>query len=144
MSEGELDALFSGWATWLRQRRIFAPSPHPQGTLGKLRTPAGRGGDGPNGMMDADIAALNIAIGSLPDEQRAVLYLHYLARTRVVARRRGTEPVKAIAEQMGLSRRGYYVRLKSARRAAWERVALVQDVQQRVHKISEIVAAHRV
>jgi hypothetical protein len=94
------------WACWIRTRRFYVAPSLPPSILGKLRAPTGRGGDGPDAVVSAELAAFNEAVESQPLDSidRQVFELHYRHRVK---------PIKTFAAALGISRKHWYTVLRS-------------------------------
>jgi hypothetical protein len=98
----DLHALCERWASWVRTRRLFVPPSLPPSLLGRLaRKGTSRGGDGPDAILSADLAAFHMAYLSQPSESldRKAFELHYYWRVH---------HIRVAALELGVSRQHWY------------------------------------
>jgi len=115
MTDEQLHALCLQWQHWKRTRRLLgAPPLSPVSTLARLQPGAG-GGSGPDGPMSADLAMFDLAVRSMPESVDKYAFLTYYATPS----ERASKPVKAIAGDLGVSRKTFYKAVKRARAELW-------------------------
>lgn len=102
--EGQTDlhALCERWAIWVRTRKLFVAPSLPPSLLGRLASKGtGRGGEGPDAMLSAELSAFHMAYLSQPSESldRKAFELHYYWRVR---------HIRVAALELGISRQHWY------------------------------------
>lgn len=115
-SNAELHALCERWATWCRSRRMYVRPSLPPSLLGRLASKGtGRGGEGPDAICCAHLAAFHMAYLSQPQNarDRQAFELHYYWRVN---------NIKSAAAELGVSRQHWY--------------RLVADCRARIHRTS--------
>ena len=132
MTEHDLDLLCEDWAHWCRTRKYFAP-PVPANILAKMqpRSSAAREPDGP---MSADIAYFNMALQRIAEdcpESAACFSLFYYYRAK---------NIKALAADLGISRKTFYNRMHAFARLALKWAPAVKRVHLEHSKIEEMIA----
>lgn len=111
MTDGDLAGIFDEWAVWVRTRRLYAPSRNVQSIIGSLLGP--RGHDRPDAGLDPLMPYLHIAVRASDEHGPIVIAYHY-------RRRHGKrDPVKRLAQQLGISARQFYRKLPEARQAIY-------------------------
>jgi len=111
MTDGDLAAVFDEWATWERNRRLYAPSPNVQSIFSAILGPRGR--DRPDAANDALMPYLHIAVAGSAEHGPLIVAYHY-------KRRHGKrDPVKRLAQNLGISRQHVYRLLPPARQAIY-------------------------
>lgn len=111
MTDDELHLLCLQWQHWKRTRRLLgAPPLAPPSLLARLQ-PASGGSGTADGPMSATIAAFDLAVRSLPESVDKYCFLTYYARHL----ERADKPIKAVAEDLGISRKTFYKGVKRAR-----------------------------
>jgi len=97
-----IDQLCWNWANWCETRRYFGPPPNLPSLLGRVQRVPGRAGtDGPDARLNAQLAALHLAIIGQPANalDRCVFEAHYRYRPR---------SIKAAASAMKIGRQHWY------------------------------------
>ena len=122
VTDSELHSLYTDWSAWVRSKRYYSPSPNPKSIIGSLVTP--RSPPDGDASLDARLAALHLVICGATDEEHALISGYYLNTKKTARYRRGTVPVKKMASLMGISRKTFYERLRTARRSLWSRVTI--------------------
>jgi DNA-binding phage protein len=111
MNDDQLHTLCLQWQHWRRTRRLLgAPPVSPPNLLSKLVPHAG-GGSGADGPMSATLAAFDLAVRSMPETVDKYAFMTYYARHL----ERADKPIKAVAEDLGISRKTFYKGVKRAR-----------------------------
>lgn len=111
MTDGDLAGIFDEWAVWERSRRLYAPSPNVQSIFASLVGP--RGHDRPDAANDALMPYIHVAVAGSAEHGPIVIAYHY-------KRRHGTrDPVKRLAQNLGVSRQHFYRLLPTARQAIY-------------------------
>jgi hypothetical protein len=98
----DLHTLCERWAVWVRTRKLFVAPSLPPSLLGRLASKGtGRGGEGPDAMLSAELSAFHMAYLSQPTESldRKAFELHYYWRVR---------HIRVAALELGISRQHWY------------------------------------
>lgn len=112
MTDDELHAFCLAWQHWKRTRRLLgAPRSSPPSLLARLGDPSKGDRSAPDGPMSADLAFFDLAVRSLPESVDKFAFLTYYARHVERVHR----PVKAVADDLGISRKTFYKAVKRTR-----------------------------
>jgi hypothetical protein len=127
MTDQELNARFAEWATWVRSKRLYSPSPNPRSIIGGLVLTGG--GEPADRALSAEMARLHLAVISAGD-RGSLVAAHYLLRPyyrREVGTDKQGRPiykrrkVRELAEAVGYSPASWSRSVKRACREIWER-----------------------
>lgn len=91
--------LAQDWIRWLNTRRFFC-QPEQKNILAKLQKEQSPSRGEPDGEMNAEMAAFNLAVTSLPKEQFIPFVFVYCDYRPF--------PVKVMAHEIGIGRRTFY------------------------------------
>lgn len=111
------------WGCWVTTRRFYGPPPLAAGILAKLssktRAPAAPGG--PDAVCSSLLHALNFVIaGKAMDDERVAFELFYRHRCR---------NIKAVASELGISRKTFYARVGRFRDRVWSEAQRVAEAE---------------
>lgn len=127
-TDGDLAAVFDEWAVWEKSRRIYAPSPNVQSIIGSLVGP--RGHDRPDAPCDALMPYLHAAV--IASEHGAIIVAFHIKHRQRITQKDGTviyrrDPVKRLAQSLGISRAQFYRVLPIARKAIYSAATKMKD-----------------
>ncbi len=98
------------WAEWHRSRRLFAP-PAPKHLLARFQ-PQKYSGEVPDAECSINMSLFNLAVMAQPDsEEKRTMQLFYLHNLR---------PIKAVANELGISSKTFYKRVKKFSQQAYQ------------------------
>lgn len=133
MTNDELHALCLNWTHWKRTRRLLgAPPLSPPSLLAKMQ-PSPGSGTGADGPMSATLAAFDLAVRSMPETVDKYAFLTYYGRHT----ERADKPIKAVAEDLGISRKTFYKAVKRARSDLYSTALRFQSVLTMRHSTGE-------
>lgn len=132
MTDQELNARFSEWATWVRSKRLYSPNPNPRSIIGSLRLSGG--GEPADRALSVEMARLHLAVLGAGD-RGALVAAHYLLRPyyrREVVGEDGKptykrRKVRELAEAVGCNPAGWSRSVRRACREIYERAQSIPE-----------------